>query len=225
MASPAATNPESLAIDVVSDVVCPWCYIGKRRLEAALGMLAERESRLRTDVRWHPFELNPDLPQSGVDRRVYLESKFGGPARAHEVYARVGAAARSAGLALDFDRIAQQPNTQAAHRLIAWAQRLDVDGVAELVEALFRAFFVEGRDIGDHRELAAIAAESGYEIAAARALLDSDRLAAEVAAANRRAGEIGIRGVPFFVFDGKVALSGAQEPAALLEAIASARRA
>jgi predicted DsbA family dithiol-disulfide isomerase len=218
-----AGAPAALTVDVVSDVVCPWCYIGKRRLEAALATLAEREPALHAEVRWHPFQLNPDLPQTGVDRRAYLERKFGGPARAREIYARVDAAARSVGLALDFDRIERQPNTEAAHRLIAWAQRIDPDNTGELVEALFHAYFIEGRDIGDHRELVAIGGAAGYESAAARALLDSDRLAADVAAANRRAGRLGIRGVPFFVFDGKAAVSGAQEPATLLQAIESAR--
>jgi predicted DsbA family dithiol-disulfide isomerase len=222
-------NPETdedagtLTIDVVSDVVCPWCYIGKHRLEAALAMLAERAPGLRADVRWHPFQLNPELPRSGLERRSYLERKFGGPARIREVHARIGAAARSAGLALELDRIARQPNTESAHRLTAWAQRVDADNAGELVEALFRAYFVEGRDIGDHRELAAIAAAAGFDEAAAIVLLDSDRFADEVVAANRRASQLGIRGVPFFVFDGKVAVAGAQEPATLLEAIASAR--
>jgi predicted DsbA family dithiol-disulfide isomerase len=212
-----------LTADVISDVVCPWCYIGKRRLEAALATLPARASDPRTEVRWHPFQLNPDVPKSGVDRRAYLDAKFGGARRAREIYARVQAAAQTVGLALDFDRIARQPNTLDAHRLIAWAQRVDGEGVNTIVEDLFRAYFVEGRDIGNHRELAAIAGAAGYDVDAARALLGSDRLESEVASAERRARALGIGGVPLFIFDGKVAVSGAQEPATLLEAIASAR--
>jgi predicted DsbA family dithiol-disulfide isomerase len=213
----------ALTADVISDVVCPWCYIGKRRLEAALATLSAREPALRTEVRWHPFQLNPDVPRAGVDRRAYLEAKFGAARRAREIYARVEAAAQTVGLALDFDRIARQPNTLDAHRLIAWAQGVEGEGVNGLVEDLFRAYFVEGRDIGVRDELAAIAGAAGYDAEAVRTLLDSDRLAAEVAAADRRARELGIGGVPFYIFNGKVGVSGAQEPTVLLEAIASAR--
>ena len=223
MTAATPARKTALTVDVISDVVCPWCYIGKRRLETALATLSARETDMRTEVRWHPFQLNPDVPKSGVDRRAYLEAKFGGARRAGEIYARVQAAAQTVGLALDFDRIARQPNTLAAHRLIAWAQGLEPRSVDTLIERLFRAYFVEGRDIGDAGELAALAGAAGYDATAARALLDSSQFEAEVAAADRRAREVGIGGVPFFIFDGKVAVSGAQEPATLLEAIASAR--
>ncbi len=208
-------------IDVVSDVVCPWCYIGKRRLEAALATLAAREPELRPVVRWHPFQLNPDLPPEGVDRASYLEAKFGGRARAGEIYARVKAAGASVGLALDFDRIERQPNTLDAHRLVAWAQEQgDADAI---VEALFAAYFLQGRPVGDRDELAAIAGEAGLDRDAAAAFLASGVLAAEVADGDARARALGIGGVPFFVFGGRVAVSGAHEPATLLQAIAQAR--
>jgi len=213
---------ETLTIDVVSDVVCPWCYIGKRRLETALRDLETRTPGLATQVRWHPFQLNPDLPADGVDRKSYLDAKFGGAARADQIYARVRAAAVDAGVELALDSIVRQPNTLLAHRLIAWAQADGRDAGA-LVERLFRAYFVEGRMIGEIDTLAELAGEAGLDADAARDLLASGRLRDEVAAADERARALGIDGVPFFVFDGKVALSGAHEPATLLDAIAEAR--
>jgi len=213
---------ETLTIDVVSDVVCPWCYIGKRRLETALRDLETRTPGLATQVLWHPFQLNPDLPADGVDRKSYLDAKFGGAARADQIYARVRAAAADAGVELALDSIVRQPNTLRAHRLIAWAQADGRDAGA-LVERLFRAYFVEGRMIGEIDTLAELAGEAGLDADAARDLLASGRLRDEVAAADERERALGIDGVPFFVFDGKVALSGAHEPATLLDAIAEAR--
>ena len=210
-----------LAVDVVSDVVCPWCYIGKRKLEQALAELRNREPALEVAVRWHPFQLNPDLPAAGMPRAAYLEAKFGGKARAAEIYARVRSVGAQVGIAFDFDRIAQQPNTLDAHRLIAWAQqRGDADA---LVEALFRRYFIEGRFLGDRAELAAVAAASDLPEADARQLLESDTLRVEVEAESREAQEAGITGVPFFIFNGRSAVSGAHDPATLLEAIAAAR--
>lgn len=215
-APPSDSTP--LTLDVVSDVVCPWCYIGKRQLEQALERLpAER----RPQVRWHPFQLNPDLPAEGVDRRRYLEDKFGGPERAAQIYARVGAAGHGVGLALAFDRIERQPNTLDAHRLIDWAQRRD--GQAEaLVEALFRAYFVEGRSLAEREVLLAIAAEAGLDAQAARAELEDSASAARVAAMDRRARALGITGVPFFIVDGRIGVSGAAGADALLQAIGQA---
>ncbi len=216
---------DALTIDVVSDVVCPWCFIGKRRLEAALAMLREQAPELPVSVRWHPFQLNPDLPAEGVDRRSYLEAKFGGPARAAQIYDNVRAAGRSVGIAFDFDAIERQPNTLDAHRLIAWAQSRPEGDAQALVEALFRAYFLEGRYVGDRDELALIATQAGYDPAVAQAFLGSDALRAEVRAAEAQAREMGVSGVPFFIFAGKTALSGAHEPATLLDAIAQARAA
>jgi predicted DsbA family dithiol-disulfide isomerase len=205
-----------LAIDIVSDVVCPWCYIGKRRLEAAL---ADREETSAPVLRWHAFQLNPDMPRAGVDRRSYLERKFGGPQGAVEAYARVEAAGREAGIAFAFDRIQRQPNTLDAHRLIAWAQAQDLLAASELVERLFRAFFVEGVDIGDSDQLSQLAAMSGLDAAAARAWLATDAGRADVAAADRRAHELGISGVPFFIFNQRLGVSGAQTPEVLRDAM------
>jgi predicted DsbA family dithiol-disulfide isomerase len=214
----ASTEP--LSIDVVSDVVCPWCFIGKRHLEAALAGLPEAAG---AKVRWHPFELNPDLPAEGVDRKGYLEAKFGGPARAAEIYARVREAGVRAGLDFDFDAIVRQPNTRDAHRLIAWAQSRGDAG--PLVERLFRAYFQEGRYVGDRDTLAALAAEAGFDAEAARVWLESGLGADEIADAEARVRTLGISGVPFFIFDGRVGLSGAQPREAMREAIAQARAA
>jgi len=217
--------PVALTVDVVSDVVCPWCYIGKRRLEAALAELTRREPELAATVRWHPFQLNPDLPREGVDRLSYLTAKFGGAARADQIYERVRAAGRDAGLQLALDAIVRQPNTLDAHRLIAWAQSHGEHDAGDLVERLFRAYFVEGRLVGDRDELARIAGEAGYDVAQAREFLESEALHEEVAHADERARAMGIQGVPFFIFDGRVALSGAHEPATMLDAIRQARAA
>lgn len=214
-----SASGQPLTIDVVSDVVCPWCFIGKRHLEAALAGLGGADGHV---VRWHPFELNPDLPAEGVDRRAYLEAKFGGPARAAEVYARVREAGARAGIAFDFDAISRQPNTREAHRLIAWAQANGDAG--PLVERLFHAYFVDGRFIGERETLVAIAVEAGLPEAAVRNWLGSDRGTQEIAHAETRARELGITGVPFFIFDGSVGLSGAHPPQTIRDAISQARQ-
>jgi predicted DsbA family dithiol-disulfide isomerase len=214
---------EPFTIDVVSDVVCPWCYIGKRRLEAALARLREAEPDLPVAVRWHPFQLNPDLPREGVDRRGYLEAKFGGPARAQEIYARVSAAGATVGIPFAFDAIERQPNTLDAHRLIAWAQSRREGDPDALVERLFRAYFLDGRFLGDRETLVAVAADAGYDADDARRFLASDELADAIAGADERARSLGVSGVPFFIFGGNTALSGAHEPETLLDAIAQAR--
>ena len=213
----------ALTVDVVSDVVCPWCYIGKRRLAAALARLRDAEPDLPVHVRWHPFQLNPDLPPEGKDRAAYLAAKFGGPERAAQVYERVRAAGETVGIPFAFDAIERQPNTLLAHRLIAWAQGRREGDADALVEALFRAYFLEGRFVGDREELVKLAQDAGFDPDDARTFLASDELRDAVAEADVRAREMGISGVPFFVFGGKTAISGAQEPEALLEAIAQAR--
>ena len=215
----------AVVVDVVSDVVCPWCYIGKRRLEAAIALLREEEPDLPFEVRWHPFQLNPDLPPQGVDRKAYLQAKFGGAERAKQVYERVTAAGRSVGIPFDFDAIERQPNTLDAHRLVAWAQSRNEGDADALVEGLFRANFLEGRYVGSTDELVALAEGAGFDAADARALLESGALKDVVAESDRRAREMGIGGVPFFIFDGKTALSGAQEPSAIVAAIRQARAA
>ena len=213
-----AVAPPLLAVDVVSDVVCPWCYVGKRKLERALETLKAREPPLSVAVRWHPFELNPELPPEGISREAYLEAKFG---RSTGIHDRVKSVGSSVGIDFAFERITRQPNTRDAHRLVAWAQASS--DAAALVEALFRAYFVEGRSLSDADELAAIAQSVHLDRAAALELLVSDRLRAEVEAEYREAQAAGIHAVPFFIFNGRTAVSGAHDPPTLLEAITSAR--
>jgi predicted DsbA family dithiol-disulfide isomerase len=213
----------SLKIDVVSDIVCPWCFIGKRKLEVALAQLDKSEPALGIEVRWHPFQLNPDLPADGISRASYVERKFGGAERAAQVYARVTDAGEAVGIPFRFDRIERQPNTLDGHRLIAWAQRQR--DATPLVERLFSAFFLEGRPMDDRDELARVAAESGWSREDALAMLDSRAMHEEVQSESREALDVGIQGVPFFIFNGSIAVSGAQDPARLLEAAAAARRA
>ncbi len=208
-----------LTIDVVSDVVCPWCYIGKRKLEAALA-LPQAADLPRAVVRWHPFQLNPDMPALGVSRKQYLEDKFGGPARAAEIYARVRAAGLGAGLDLNIDGITTQPNTLAAHALIAFAQQQGAGN--EVKERLLQAYFVENRFIGSVDVLAAIAAEAGLDAKAAREWVSNPDQLQAVASADAQARGMGVSGVPFFIFNQKIALSGAQDPAALLNAMRQA---
>jgi predicted DsbA family dithiol-disulfide isomerase len=227
MAESSATTPApdaDVVVDIVSDVVCPWCYIGKRKLESALTELQAREPGLAILRRWHPFQLNPDLPADGIARAAYLEAKFGGKARAAEIYARVRAAGMDVGIPFDFNRIERQPNTLDAHRLITWAQnRGDAKATDALVEQLFRAYFIDGRVLTDTEQLVSIARDAGFPEGEARAMLGSDAIRSEVEAEDREARSVGISGVPFFIFNGKTAVSGAHEPAALLEAIAAAR--
>ncbi len=209
-----------LVIDIVSDVVCPWCYIGKRKLEAALA-LPEAAALPKPVLRWHPFQLNPDMPLEGIPRQQYLEDKFGGPERAATIYARVKAAGLSVGLQLNIDTIPQQPNTLAAHTLLAYAQQNGRDGT-DVKERLLRAYFTENRNIGELDVLVAIAEEAGLDGNAVRHFLGTLEARAAVAEGDQRAREMGINGVPFFIVNHKVAVSGAQDPAQLLQAMQQA---
>jgi predicted DsbA family dithiol-disulfide isomerase len=191
--------------------------VGKRKLERALDSLRAQGS-LAIAVRWHPFELNPEIPAEGIARAAYLEAKFG---RTTGVHDRAKAVGSSVGIDFAFERIARQPNTRDAHRLVAWSQQSG--DAAALVEALFRAYFVEGRPLSDPDQLAAIAATAGLDRVAARELITSDRMRAEVDAEYREAQAAGIHAVPFFIFNGRTAVSGAHDPPTLLEAIAAAR--
>ncbi len=210
----------ALQIDVVSDVVCPWCYVGKRQLEEALVNWRERHpGEPDPQVRWHPFQLNPALPADGVERSEYLASKFG-HADGGSIYARVKAAAEQVGLKLEMDAIRRQPNTLRAHALLAAAHAAGLQ--EELAEELFKAYFVNGADLTDDAVLEAIAVSAGLESASAREVLADEQLLEQVRAADLQAREAGVNGVPFFIFGGRSALSGAVGAAALLEAIEGA---
>ncbi len=215
-----------LTIDVVSDVVCPWCFIGKRHLDRALHLWREERPDSEVAVRWRPFFLNPDTPESGEPYRPFLERKFGGPEKLAEIWQRVAAAGRTAGIEFAFEKIELRANTLNAHRLIHHAQTVGAGGVAigGLVEALFAAQFLDGRHVGDRAVLAAVAAECGMDREAVQAYLDSDENAAEVRAAAADAQGMGIGGVPFFIFNQRLAASGAQPPEALLQAMRDAAK-
>ena len=208
-----------LTIDIVSDVVCPWCYIGKRKLEAALA-LPGAAGLPKVEIRWHPFQLNPDMAPDGISRKQYLEDKFGGPERAAEIYARVRAAGKGAGLDLNIDGISLQPNTLAAHALIAFGQQHGAGSAVK--EGVLKAYFVENRLIGNVDVLGEIAAEAGLDVAAALAWVSDPAQLQAVADADAQARSMGISGVPFFIFNQKLAVSGAQDPATLLDAMQQA---
>ena len=213
-------NSPTLTIDVVSDVVCPWCYIGKRKLEAALA-LPEAATLPNVVIRWHPFQLNPDIPPQGISRQKYLEDKFGGPQRAAEIYDRVRAVGQAVGLTLNIDGITLQPNTLAAHALIAFAQLGDADG-NDIKERLLQAYFVENRFIGSADVLANIAEEAGLNGDDALAFVTDPEQLEAVAQADAHVRSLGISGVPFFIFNQKVTVSGAQDPVTLLAAMRQA---
>ena len=211
----------ALQIDVISDVVCPWCFIGKRNLEQALETWRAKHPDETPSVRWHPFQLNPQLPGSGVPRKQYLENKFGGPERAKEIYARVSAAGKRAGIDFAFDNIQVQPNTIDAHRLMHYAGAHDRQD--EMAEAIFRCYFVEGADLTDKDTLADIAAQAGMNREEVAAYLASDTDRALIEEQDRRSRAIGVEGVPFFIFNQRLALSGAQPPEVIVEAMEKAR--
>ncbi len=213
-------NSRIPTIDVVSDVVCPWCYIGKRKLEAALA-LPEAAKLPTAVIRWHPFQLNPDMPTGGRSRKQYLQDKFGGAERAAAIYQRVREAGQTVGLALNIDAITLQPNTLAAHALLAFAQLDDADGGA-VAERLFKAYFVENRFIGSTAVLVEIAEEAGLSGTAARTFMTDPKRLSEVARTDSELRGKGIGGVPLFVFNGHLAVSGAQDPVVLLQAMQQA---
>ena len=191
-------------LDIFSDPVCPWCYIGKARLEAAL----EARPNHSFVVEWHPFMLNPDMPAGGMDRREYLEAKFGGQERAVQMYQPIHDTAAELGLPMDLGAIARTPNTLDAHRLIHWAGLEGRQNSA--VNALFRAYFVEGRDIGDRAVLSELAASAGLDPALITRLLESGADADDIAARDADMRARGLNGVPAFIIGRKYVVQGAQ---------------
>ena len=193
-----------IRLDIISDPVCPWCYIGKALLDRAL----EAHPDHGFAIEWHPFQLNPEMPRGGMERASYLEAKFGGKANAVKVYAQIEQAAHDAGLAIDFAAMKRMPNSLDAHRLIHWA---GLEGrQSAMVNALFRAFFREGRDIGDAGVLTALAGEAGLDTAFIARLLASDADREDISARDTHARQRGVNGVPTFVIANQHVLSGAQ---------------
>src|SRR5262249_35946149 len=202
-----------LYVDVISDVICPWCYIGKRRLGKAVAAL---DGQHEVRVRWLPFQLNPAMPKEGVSRREYGTRKFGSWERSLELDARVAAAGEAEAIHFAFDRIERTPNTLDAHRLIWLA---DKEGIQDaVVEALFRAYFTEGRDIGNHQTLLDVVGEAGLDQGKAEAVLSGDDGLEAIKEADELARRIRVEGGPFFILNGRLTLAGAQHPDAFLEA-------
>jgi len=200
-------------IDVVSDVVCPWCFIGKRRLEKALALKPD----VPVEVHWHPYFLNDWIPREGISREQYLTTKFGSPERYKGIAQRVSAAASAEGLDYAMDKISRQPNTLDAHRLIRWAA--GIGKAADMKQKLMDLYFTEGADLTNHAVLVQAATDVGLDAEDVREALDSDQDVAEVEQEAASAKEAGIDGVPCFIFGGKFAVSGAQSPEYLAEAI------
>ena len=206
-------------IDVVSDAICPWCFVGKRRLEKAItAVRGKHEIR----VHWKPFQLNPGMPKEGMGRKEYRERKFGSEKAVAELDRRMMAVGQQEGIPFALDRIQKTPNTSDAHRLIWWAGRKGAQD--QVVEVLFAAFFTRGRDIGDRGVLADLAAEAGLDRAEAVRFLQSDEGVLEVRDEESRSRDIGVEAVPFFTIAGRFAVAGAHEPDSFLEAFEELER-
>ncbi|MDA5555936.1 DsbA family oxidoreductase [Shimia sp. MMG029] len=203
-----------IKLDIISDPICPWCYIGKTRLEKALSEVEDHPFV----IEWHPFQLNPDMPAAGMDRREYLETKFGGKENAVRVYGEIEQHARDEGLEIDFAAMKRTPNTINAHRLIHWA------GIEQkqnaVVDALFAAYFNEGRDIGDIDVLADIADSAGMDAAVVRKLLESDADVEDIRARGAHSRKMGVNSVPTFIVANQHAVPGAQPVELWLKVIA-----
>lgn len=208
-----------IRLDIFSDPVCPWCYIGKAYLDRALEAHADHPFA----VAWHPFQLNPEMPAGGADRATYLEQKFGGRDKAVAIYARVEEAAQDAGVTIDFAAMKRMPNTLDAHRLIHWAGLEGRQGA--MTSALMRGFFREGRDIGDHATLATLAEGVGMDGGAVARLLASDADRDDIVARDMDARRKGVAAVPTFLIAQQYVLSGAQPPALWAQVIADLNKA
>ncbi|MFZ0622724.1 MAG: DsbA family oxidoreductase [Pseudolabrys sp.] len=213
------SSHQPVRIDVISDVVCPWCFIGKRRLEKALALNPD----IPVDVHWRPYFLNDWIPREGISRAQYLTTKFGSVDRYKGIAQRVSAAAAADGLTYAMDKISRQPNTLDAHRLIRWAG--GIGKAAEMKQRLMDLYFTEGADLTNHAVLVQAAADVGLDPEDVRAALQSDQDVADVEREAASAKEAGIEGVPCFILDGKFAISGAQAPEYLAEAIERVARA
>ncbi|MFA3915529.1 DsbA family oxidoreductase [Ruegeria hyattellae] len=196
----------TVKLDIMSDPICPWCYIGKTHLDKALAAVPDHPFV----IEWHPFQLNPDMPAEGMDRRAYLEGKFGGKEGAIKAYAPVVDHAEQAGLTINFDAMTRTPNTMDAHRLIHWA---GIEGKqTQAVDALFKVYFVDGRDIGDHEVLGDIADGIGMDASVVLKLLQSDADREDIAARDGHSRKMGVTSVPTFIVASQHAVPGAQPP-------------
>ena len=211
--SATASSVTPLTIDVVSDVVCPWCFIGKRRLEKALSLKPD----IPVEVRYHPYFLNPWVPREGMNRNDYLTTKFGSPEKYHGIAGRVASAAAEEGLTYAVDKMARQPNTLDCHRLILWAQ--STGKAPQMKQRLMDLYFTEGADLSDRNVLVRAAADVGLDADKTRDMLASDADVERVESAANAAKDAGIDGVPTFILGGVAAVTGAQSPEVLANAI------
>ena len=196
-----------MRVDIISDTICPWCYVGKRRFERALALRPESDP---VEVVWWPFQLNPTMPAEGMERAAYLAERFGAPERAAEIYRQVEAAGRDEGIPFAFNRIGTTPNTMDSHRLIAYASETGRQN--DVVEILFRRYFEQGENIGALEVLVDSAFEAGLGGQAVRAFLESEAARDDVTRGDVAARRLGINGVPCFIIDARYAISGAQAP-------------
>ena len=209
----ASSAAASIHVEVVSDVVCPWCYIGKHRLEAAIAL----NPNVDVTINWRPYFLNPWIPREGIDRQAYLETKFGSAERYGVIAERVAAAAAMEGLLYDPDKVSRQPNTLDCHRLILWSRSATDPGVMK--QRLMELYFAEGADLSDPKTLIRAAADCGMDGDLVRRLLASDADVDRIEGEANSAREAGIDGVPCFIFGGSVIVTGAQSPEYLANAI------
>ncbi|MEP9371316.1 DsbA family protein [Mesorhizobium sp. KR1-2] len=210
-----STSQQSLTIDVVSDVVCPWCFIGQKRLDKAVAAVPEVD----VEIHWRPFQLDPTIPPEGRDRKQYMLAKFGSEERLREIHAKIEQLGLAEGIDFDFAAITVSPNTLDAHRVLRWAAANGSEVQGRLARKLFKLYFEEGRNLGDHAVLVEAAREAGMDAPVVEAMLatdaDRDAVANEAATASR----MGISGVPCFLFEGKYAVMGAQDTDTLADAI------
>jgi len=206
-----------MQIDIYSDIVCPWCYVGKRRLERALTSVGRN-----VHVTWRPFQLNPMMPLDGMDRSAYLKAKFGSLEAFGLMEEQLLAAGADERIPFAFGKIQRTPNTFAAHRLVWYAARQGKQD--EVVEALFRAYFLEGKNIGDVKALTEVAADVGLDRTETEGFLASEKGVVEVKTEEVVGRQLGIRGVPYFVLNGRISISGAQPPDIFVSAIRQAKK-
>ncbi|KIC22371.1 polyketide biosynthesis protein [Leisingera sp. ANG-Vp] len=207
------TPMATVKLDILSDPICPWCYIGKTHLDKALAEVPDHPFV----IEWHPFQLNPDMPREGMDRREYLERKFGGKEGAVKAYAPVVEHAEKAGLSINFEAMKRTPNTLDAHRLIHWA---GIEGKqTEVVDALFQAYFADAKDIGDHAVLTGIAKDAGLDADATARLLEGDSDVEAIRDRDAHSRKMGVSSVPTFIVANQHAVPGAQPPELWKQAI------
>ena len=202
-----------MQIDVISDTVCPWCYIGKRRLERAMKL----RPQIKFDVRWRPFQLDPATPKEGIERRAYIERKFGSTDKIKSIHNALLEAGQGEGIDFAFDKIARTPNTINSHRLIRWAHSANVQDA--VVELLFRRYFIDGADIGDLEVLAQVGADAGMDRELVQELLHSDADREKVEHEDSMARKIGVGGVPSFLVGQAILVTGAQDVEQLVHLI------